>query len=213
MFQSTIVKNQTITRSASLPLTRSIHFVNCVFPNGCKLFQRSNYYCVIFTKCVVHNSTARMFAECEHLKYVDVLGLDTSDVFDMSEMFSLCLSLVEISCSVTLNTSNVENMERMFNRCENLERLNISNFDVSRVKSMNRMFYNCKQLQHLNLLNWTLHPDVDLTQMFAECYSLVKTKANDERLASITNDIRATIIKRRVASKQAESELINYLFE
>ena len=213
LFQSTIVKNQTITRSTLLPRTRDIHFVNCVFPTGYKLFQGADYYRVIFTKCVVHNCTTRMFAECEHLKSIDLLGLDTSDVFDMSGMFSLCLNLLEVVGSTCLKTSQVEDMSEMFNRCESLKCLNLSGFDVSKVTTMHRMFYNCKRLEHLNLSKWKLNPDVDITQAFDSCDILSNMKADDEKLASIANDIRTAIIERRTAAKKAEEELIRSLFE
>ena len=59
---------------------------------------------------------------------------DTSQVTNMSEMFSSCASLASLDVS-HFNTSQVRNMQVMFHACNGLKILDISNFDTSNVKN------------------------------------------------------------------------------
>lgn len=104
-------------------------------------------------------STKNMFSNCPRLKKVDLSGLDTSQVTDMSGMFAVggekivhdegymfaLGNLEELDLSM-LDTSKVTNMSRMFSYCGGLRRLNISGWDTSRVTDMSRMFEYCMDL-------------------------------------------------------------------
>ena len=46
-------------------------------------------------------------------------------------------------------------MRGMFNGCNELEHLDLSNFDTSKVTDMEFMFYNCNKLKYLNILNFS----------------------------------------------------------
>ena len=72
-----------------------------------------------------------------------------------------------------LNTSNVTNMSSMFSYCENLTSLDLSNFDTSNVGSMSSMFYNCNKLTSLDLSNFDTSKVTDMAGgMFESCNSL-----------------------------------------
>ena len=72
----------------------------------------------------------------------EIIGLDkldTSNVIDMSSMFSGCHSLVSLNVS-NFNTSNVTDMSGMFKECSKLESIDVSNFNTSKVTNMSEMF-------------------------------------------------------------------------
>ena len=74
--------------------------------------------------------------------------LDTSNVTNMSGMFSRCSSLSSIPL---LDTSNVTNMSAMFDRCISLS--SIPQLDTSNVTNMSGMFSNCNTLTTVPLLD------------------------------------------------------------
>ena len=76
--------------------------------------------------------------------------LNTSEVTDMSNMFSDCSNLESLNLS-GFNTSKVTNMEWMFTGCTELKSLNVSNFNTMKVTSMRCMFRKCPGLTSLNL--------------------------------------------------------------
>ena len=57
-----------------------------------------------------------MFSGCSNLTGADLSGLNTSQVTDMSNMFSFCNSLIDINLG---DTSNVIDMSGMFSNCSN----------------------------------------------------------------------------------------------
>ncbi len=59
-------------------------------------------------------------------------NFDTSNVTDMSNMFSLCSSLTSIDVS-SFNTDNVTDMGYMFAVCNSLTNLNVTSFNTSNV--------------------------------------------------------------------------------
>ena len=92
-----------------------------------------------------------MFKKCDSLENIDLSNFDTSNVENMFLMFYGCHKLKEIIGLDKLNTINVTNMNGMFQDCENLEKLDLSNFDVSNVADMREMFSGCNNLKYLNI--------------------------------------------------------------
>ena len=66
-------------------------------------------------------------------------GLDTSNVTNMSNMFSDCRSLTSLDLS-SFNTSKVTDMRYMFYGCSKLTSLDLSSFNTSNVTNMGSMF-------------------------------------------------------------------------
>lgn len=98
-------------------------------------------------------------------------GVDTSNVYDMSEMFLNCPELTSLNIS-NLNTSNVTDMNRMFSQCSGLTELDVSSFDTSNVTDMRAMFYNCANIKTLNLSNFVTTHTSYLFGMFKDCENL-----------------------------------------
>ncbi len=77
---------------------------------------------------------------------IDCTGFDASAVTNMNGMFSQNQRLQSLNLS-GLNTSNVTDMSFMFYNCEqSLTELDLSSFNTTKVIDMGSMFYGCKYL-------------------------------------------------------------------
>ncbi len=124
------------------------------------------------------------------LESVDLTGLDTSDVTNMSGMFARCTGLTNIKFGGLFNTSRVTDMSGMFDmgysassddkwEPSKLTSLELSGFDVSSVTDMVSMFAGCTGLTSLDLSGFNTHNDeaeedfsVDMGYMFSDCSGL-----------------------------------------
>ena len=126
---------------------------------------------------------------------------DTSNVTDMSYMFSNCSSLTTIPL---LDTSNVTNMESMFQSCYNLT--SIPQLDTSNVTNMNSMFSNCSRLEEIHMINMKVSFNISsstkftresLLEIINNCYDLTtlnKTATltmGSTNLAKLTDEDKA----------------------
>ena len=89
-----------------------------------------------------------MFSECNNLKTIPKLNIDTSQCVNMEYMFYNCRALTTLDLS-NFDTSNVTDMNRMFYYCQTLTSLDLSNFNTSNVTDMFGMFANCRSLEHI----------------------------------------------------------------
>ena len=151
---------------------------------------------------------------------INVSHLDTSEVTDMSSMFSECRKLSELDLG-NFNTSNVKDMSYMFYGCERLEGdesfsgLNLSSFDTSKVESMSCMFSHCRNIQELDLSNFDVSNVEDFTGMFEDMSRLCELNLSNWKvredaefcdfLAGDTNDLHTII------AKNCSEKLINEL--
>ena len=71
----------------------------------------------------------------------------------MSYMFNKCHKLKQIIGINKLITTNVINMESMFSECNELEYINLSNFNTINVKNMRGMFNKCHKLKQIIGIN------------------------------------------------------------
>lgn len=117
---------------------------------------------------------------------IDMSGLDTSNITDMSYMFSDCLKLETLSIS-GFDTSKVENMSYMFNECRWLAVLDVSGFDTSRVKDMSAMFHNCNVLTELDVTGFDTSKVENMSAMFADCNDLWKINFSNFDTSNVTN--------------------------
>ena len=93
---------------------------------------------------------------------------------DISEMFSWCENLTDISPLENWNTSNVESMLSMFHYCENLTDISpLKNWNTSSVSNMSHMFHNCKSLTDISPLeNWDTSNVTNMSEMFEYCENI-----------------------------------------
>ena len=117
-------------------------------------------------------TTVMWFYRCEALKQIEGLEyLNTSEVKDMSGMFSDCAALTSIDLK-NFNTQNVTAMSSMFHHCAALTSINLKNFNTKNVTDMGGMFLNCAALTSLDLKNFNTKNVTDMSWMFYNCAAL-----------------------------------------
>ena len=97
--------------------------------------------------------TSFLFSECTNLEEIIFGDFDTSNVKDMYAMFQRSkIKRLDLSKFVT---NNVTNMEYMFDSCQNLEYLDIRNFDFSKNIGCYNIFNGCEDsLKYLNIYSY-----------------------------------------------------------
>ena len=125
---------------------------------------------IIIDPGVIANQDSRgLFSHLGNLQTIQGLeNLDTSQVANMSEMFSDCYYLTSLDLS-HFNTSKVTNMFGMFRWCQNLTSLDLSNFDTSQVTDMSSMFEECLRLTNIDLSNFDTSQVTNMSEMFRGC--------------------------------------------
>ena len=88
---------------------------------------------------VLPEDSSGLFFYYGAIKTLDVSGFDSSEVKDMSMMFSEMFALENLDLS-HFDTSSATNMQQMFFYSYNLKGLDLSNFNTSNVTSMHAMF-------------------------------------------------------------------------
>ena len=135
----------------------------------------SNVTTVVFDPSFVDarpTSTYWWFSDMGNLSsIVGIEYLNTSEVSNMSRMFSTCWSMESIDLS-HFDTGNVAHMGYMFNYCEALTSLDLSSFDTHNVFSMEGMFYECNSLTSLDLSSFNTENVRNFKDMFFDCVGL-----------------------------------------
>ena len=115
---------------------------------------------------------SRMFSTCEKLTSLDLSKFGTSNVTNMGSMFSNCFELTSLDLS-SFDTSNVTDMSSMFSCCSALKTLDLSSFNIAQKGScgMDNMFHMCGSLTSIvfGQLNTS---GVTMNNMFNECHNL-----------------------------------------
>ena len=91
-----------------------------------------------------------------------------------------------------LDTSNVTNMSRMFSTCKNITSLDLSNFDTSKVTSMFGMFSGMSNIESLDLSTFDTSEVTKMNGMFSGCVSLIQIFASsvwDTTSVTLSNDM------------------------
>ena len=110
------------------------------------------------------------FEDCE-ATHLNLRGMDTSNIMDMSDMFSNCNELTDLDLS-SFNTSNVVSMRGMFNECTKLRSINMTSFDTSKVENFSEMFSSCESLVDLDISHFNMNNADELDYTFSDCINL-----------------------------------------
>lgn len=116
-------------------------------------------------------------SEC--IEMVDLSEYDTTDIINMSYMFSSCCNLMKLNLN-KVNTSNVISMSGMFSLCCNLTKLDLSSFNTKNVKDVSFMFFHCSNLVELDIRNFDYKNITSLESMFSGCFNLSRIICNKE---------------------------------
>jgi surface protein len=99
--------------------------------------------------------------------------LNTSEVTNMSWMFSYCTSLTSLDLS-SINTSKVTEMKSMFYGSSYVKILDLRSFNTSKVTDMSYMFASCSGTQTIYVgEGWSTAAVTSSSGMFNTCTSLV----------------------------------------
>ena len=129
----------------------------------------------------------KWFANCQSLQTITgIENLNTSEVTNMSEMFSDCRALTSLDLS-SFDTSNVTNMEGMFFNCNSLTSLDVSSFNTSNVTDMGSMFQECSSLTSLDVTNFVTSNVTNMECMFQDCSSLTSLDLSNFNTSSVVN--------------------------
>ena len=156
-----------------------------------------------FDGAIQYNDTSNvtdmsyMFSNCFSLTTIPLL--DTSNVTNMYSMFQSCSKLTTIP---QLDTSNVTDMTNMFGSCSKLT--TIPQLDTSNVTNMNRMFYNCASLTSVPQLDTS--NVTDMNRMFSNCSSL-------ETIHMINMKVSFDIHYSNKFTREALLEIINNCYD
>lgn len=98
-----------------------------------------------------------------------------------------------------IDTSGVTNMSSCFQSCKNVTSLDLSDWDTSSVTTMNSMFRANPNLQYLDIRNFTFSEDVDASWAFynipRNCEIIVKSQTEKDFILNTTGGAGLTNIK------------------
>ena len=143
----------------------------------------------------VKGSVSGLFAGLSVAESMDLSGLDTSGVTNMSSMFSGCTLLRAVDLS-SFDTSSVTSMNSMFDGCESLGALDLSSFDTSKVENMSQMFKDCSSLASLDLSSFDTSSVAGsdgayyydgMSGMFQDCSSLTSLDLSSFNTSKVRN--------------------------
>lgn len=128
---------------------------------------------------------SQLFSKASSLEYIDVSKWDTSNVTNMSQVFidASALKYVDVS---GWDTSNVTNMSDMFFDASSIDNLEISGWDTSKVTDMHYMFYGASSLSSLNINSWDTSKVTDMRFMFSGASSLTSLDLSDWDTKNVT---------------------------
>ena len=115
----------------------------------------------------------KFFSECSNIISLDFSNFDSSNVVNMRCLFNACFKLKEIKGINHLITNKTTNMSGMFQKCDELEYLNLSNFNTLNVNKMKCMFNSCGKLKEIKGINKFITNNVtDMEGLFQKCNCL-----------------------------------------
>lgn len=150
---------------------------------------RANVQSVIFQDPIKPVSTAGWFYFMSNPNFTSISGLeklDTSNVTNMSYMFSLCQRLTTLDLS-HFDTSKVTNTREMFSSCSRLTSIDLSHFDTSNVTDMRCMFLYCTSLTSLDVSHFNTSKVTDMAGMFYRCQSLTSLDLSHFDTSNVTD--------------------------
>lgn len=129
------------------------------------------------------------------MKEIDISGINTSRVKNMSKMFQADYNIYEKIILGDIDTNNVENMSGMFASYGNysigqeVETLNLSRFNTSKVKNMSGMFMGTHS-PVIDLTHFDTSNVEDMSHMFRNNHTLKRVNLaglNVKKVRNVTN--------------------------
>ncbi|HAC4846982.1 TPA_asm: BspA family leucine-rich repeat surface protein [Listeria monocytogenes] len=134
---------------------------------------------------VASGSLYNLFYRCANLTSLDLSDLDTSQVTNMSYMFSYASGLTSLDLS-DLDTSQVTDMSGMIRNASGLTSLDLSDLDTSQVTDMSSMFSNLT-LTSLDLSDLDTSQVTDMHDMFSGSQGLTSLDLSNLDTSQVTD--------------------------
>ena len=144
----------------------------------------TNIKTIKFKKQEINNVTNMnyMFNYCKNLEAIDLSQFNTRNVTHMGAMFQNCEKLEKIDLS-NFDTKNVIQFGCMFNDCYNLKEIIFSDkFTSSKAMFIPWMFYGCENLEKIDLTYFQIYHIQDRTKVFEGCYKLNEIKVKSDSI-------------------------------
>ena len=139
-----------------------------------------------FKKDVRVNNCKGLFRCSKRVKSIEIRGVDTSKVIDMSKLFEGCNMLKSIDLN-WLDMSSAQNLTHMFCGCSSLKEVIIKNGGC-RAMYMTGMFDGCHLLEHIDISSIKLSNVEYMTELFKDCMVVSRV---DIDICSVSNRLRS----------------------
>lgn len=113
-----------------------------------------------------------MFRGCKKLKQIDISGFDTHNVTSIAGMFSDCSLLKTLDLSCFSDAENLQDISYLFRNCTNLVSIDLSMINTTNVYNMEELFNGCTSLQNVNLSGIDTSNVRLMNNMFHNCKAL-----------------------------------------
>ena len=134
----------------------------------------------------MNSKSSDLFSALSKIETIDLSGINTSKVTDMSFMFSDCVSLSSLDIS-HFDTSKVTNLSNMFYNCNNLTTIDVTHFDTINAENMNAMFCFCKSLTSLDVSHFNTSKVTNMSYMFNGCNSITSLDVSQFDTSNVTD--------------------------
>lgn len=121
---------------------------------------------------------------CAGVTRLHLQGWDTSKVTTMNNMFRDA-ALKQLDQN--FNTSNVTTMTYMFCNENNLQNIDVSNWDVSSCRTLIGVFYNCHALTKIDLSKWNTKSATVLEKLLYRCNNIATVNVSNFDLTHVNN--------------------------
>ena len=138
------------------------------------------------SKVIAPTDSGSLFVLASQIESIDLSGLDTSKVENMSGMFDSCRALTAIDLS-GLDLSRVTDMGSVFTDCSSLGSLDFSNHDLSQLTSISKAFSDCSSLTSVDFSGADLSQLTSMSAAFTDCSSLVTIDLSGCNLSNVTD--------------------------
>ena len=118
----------------------------------------------------------------ESIRHVIIEGkiVFNENYSSLKYLFYDCINLESIEGLNNFDTTNIVDMSWMFTNCSSLSKLVLDNFDTTNVADMFSMFSGCSGLIELDISNFAFNVGVNMWFMLSDCSQLVCIKLPDE---------------------------------
>ena len=101
------------------------------------------------------------FGNCSEVKAIDLNGLNTKELRNMSRIFYGCKNIKHVD-TTGVDTRNVVDISQAFTSCDELKEVRMGNVNISDSMNAVGIFYDCTNLERVSIPN--LNPSVYITK-------------------------------------------------